>query len=68
MNAAGAKAARLRGALERHGTIPRIYDRQAIPGITGGAVDSKEGEPGPILLQGDHGSVEFRKLTLTPAD
>ena len=36
-------------------------------GITGGALDSREGDPGPILLQGDHGPVEFRKLTLTPA-
>ena len=45
----------------------RIIDRQPIPGITGGALDSAEGDPGPILLQGDHGPVEFRKLTLTPA-
>jgi hypothetical protein len=44
----------------------RIIDRQAIPGTTGGALDSNESEPGPILLQGDHGAVEFRKLTLTP--
>ena len=44
----------------------RIIDRQAIPGITGGALDSDEGSPGPIMLQGDHGQVEFRKLTLTP--
>lgn len=45
----------------------RIIDRQAIPGITGGALDSDEGAPGPILLQGDHGPIEFRKLVLTPA-
>jgi hypothetical protein len=45
----------------------RIIDRQAIPGITGGALDSDEAAPGPILVQGDHGAVEFRKLTLTPA-
>jgi hypothetical protein len=45
----------------------RIIDRQTIPGITGGALDSDEGAPGPILLQGDHGRVEFRKVTLTPA-
>jgi hypothetical protein len=45
----------------------RIIDRQAIPGPTGGALDSHEAEPGPLMLQGDHGSVEFRKLTLTPA-
>jgi hypothetical protein len=44
----------------------QIIDRQAIPGITGGALDSDEGEPGPIMLQGDHGTVEFRKLILTP--
>jgi hypothetical protein len=45
----------------------RVIDRQAIPGITGGALDSDEGEPGPILLQGDHGPIEFRRVTLTPA-
>jgi hypothetical protein len=45
----------------------RVIDRQTIPGITGGALDSHEGEPGPILLQGDHGPIEFRKVTLTPA-
>jgi hypothetical protein len=45
----------------------RVIDRQAIPGITGGALDSDEGAPGPIMLQGDHGAVEFRKVTLTPA-
>lgn len=45
----------------------RVIDRQTIPGITGGALDSDEGAPGPLLLQGDHGPVEFRKITLTPA-
>lgn len=40
---------------------------QIIPGITGGALDSKEGEPGPIMLQGDHGPVEYRNIILTPA-
>ncbi len=38
-----------------------------IPGITGGAIDSKEGEPGPIFFQGDHGPVEFRNIVITPA-
>ena len=46
--------------------IPVIVD-QLIPGITGGAIDSKEGEPGPIMIQGDHGAVEFRKIEITPA-
>ena len=46
----------------------RIIDRQVIPGITGGALDSDEGSPGPILLQGDHGPVDFRRVTLTPGE
>jgi hypothetical protein len=43
-----------------------VICNQEIPGITGGAIDSREGEPGPILLQGDHGPVEFRNILLTP--
>lgn len=44
-----------------------IIQNQEIPGITGGALDSNEGEPGPIYLQGDHTGVEFRKITIIPA-
>ena len=43
-----------------------IIDAQEIPGITGGALDSREELPGPIMLQGDHGPIRFRNLTLTP--
>lgn len=42
-----------------------IYE-QNIPGITGGALDSKEGEPGPFMIQGDHGPISFRKFVVTP--
>ena len=42
-----------------------VICNQEIPGITGGAIDSKEGEPGPIYLQGDHGPIEFRKIEIT---
>jgi hypothetical protein len=45
-----------------------IISNQEIPGITGGALDSKEGEPGPIYLQGDHGPVAYRNIVLTPAE
>jgi hypothetical protein len=38
-----------------------------IPGPTGGALDSDEEKPGPIMLQGDHGPVEYRNLTLATA-
>ena len=44
-----------------------VIDQQEIPGITGGALDSKEAEPGPIYLQGDHGAVSYRNIVLTPA-
>lgn len=40
---------------------------QEIPGITGGALNSREGEPGPIMLQGDHEPIEYRKVVITPA-
>ena len=43
-----------------------IITDQVIPGITGGALDSKEGEPGPIMLQGDHEPIEFRNIVITP--
>ena len=35
-----------------------------IPGITGGAIDSNEGAPGPILFQGDHGPIDFRNIVI----
>ncbi len=45
-----------------------IIDNQEIPGITGGAVDSYEGAPGPIYLQGsEKGHVAFRNILVTPA-
>lgn len=44
-----------------------IIQNQEIPGITGGALDSKEAEPGPIYFQGDHGAIEYRNIRITPA-
>jgi hypothetical protein len=42
-----------------------ILDKQEIRGTTGGALDSNEGEPGPIYLQGDHtGGLRFRNITV----
>jgi hypothetical protein len=44
----------------------KIIDEQQIPGITGGALDSHESEPGPIYLQGDHtGGLKFRNITIS---
>jgi hypothetical protein len=44
-----------------------IICNREIPGITGGALDSNEGEAGPFYLQGDHGPVEYRNIIVTPA-
>jgi hypothetical protein len=43
-----------------------IIDNEVIPGITGGALDSNEGTPGPIMIQGDHGKISYKNLVLTP--
>jgi hypothetical protein len=43
-----------------------VISNQEIPGPTGGALDSNEDAPGPILLQGDHGPIEFRNMVVTP--
>ena len=42
-----------------------VICNQEILGITGGALDSREAEPGPILIQGDHGPVDFRNILIT---
>lgn len=43
-----------------------VQDNTTIQAITGGALDANEDQPGPIMLQGDHGKVWFRKLVVTP--
>jgi hypothetical protein len=41
-------------------------DHKEIEGITGGALDANEGEPGPFYIQGDHtGGLEFRNITIS---
>ena len=48
----------------RDGTT--TIDRQEIEGITGGALDANEGEPGPFYIQGDHtGGLKFRNVTVS---
>ncbi|HZU29356.1 MAG TPA: DUF1080 domain-containing protein [Bryobacteraceae bacterium] len=47
----------------RDGTT--IIDHKEIEGITGGALDANEGEPGPFYIQGDHtGGLKFRNITV----
>jgi hypothetical protein len=43
-----------------------VHDNAVIDGITGGALDNDEAAPGPILIQGDHTKVWFRRVVVTP--
>ncbi len=43
-----------------------VIDHKEIEGITGGALDANEGEPGPFYIQGDHtGGLKFRNITVS---
>jgi hypothetical protein len=43
-----------------------IHDDFKVPFPTGAEIDRKVGQPGPIMLQGDHGDVTFRNMYLKP--
>jgi hypothetical protein len=45
-----------------------IIDDVEMNGVTGGALDNKEGTPGPLMLQGDHSSVDYQNILLRPLD
>ena len=45
-----------------------VLDHRVIPGITGGALDSSENAPGPIVLQGgEGGTLAFRNVSIRTA-
>ncbi len=44
-----------------------IIDNQLLEGMTGGALDNDDNEPGPIYLQGDHSAICYRNIQITPA-
>jgi len=44
----------------------KVQDNATIEAITGGALDADESQPGPLMIQGDHSKVAFRKITITP--
>ncbi len=56
--------------VDRHVTVvlngKKIIDNQPLLGCTGGALWADEFRPGPIYLQGDHTSVQYRNLVLRP--
>jgi len=54
--------------VDRHLTVihngKKTIDNQPVLGCTGGALWSDEFRPGPIYLQGDHTSVDYRNIVL----
>ncbi|HUG18605.1 MAG TPA: DUF1080 domain-containing protein [Planctomycetaceae bacterium] len=56
--------------VDRHVTVvlngEKVIDNQPVPGPTGGALLSDVTKPGPIFLQGDHTSIEYRNVWIEP--
>jgi hypothetical protein len=56
--------------VDRHVTVvlngKKTIDNQPLLGCTGGALWSDEFRPGPIYLQGDHTSVDYRNIVIRP--
>jgi len=50
--------------ISRNGKL--TIDHKEVEGITGGALDANEGDPGPFYIQGDHtGGLKFRNITVS---
>ncbi|MBI2926755.1 MAG: DUF1080 domain-containing protein [Verrucomicrobia bacterium] len=44
----------------------KIHDNVEVNKPTGGELDGNVDQPGPILLQGDHGAIAFRNIRIKP--
>jgi hypothetical protein len=58
--------------VDRHVTVilngKKIIDNEPALGPTGGAISADVLAPGPVFLQGDHGSVSYRNIVLRPIE
>ena len=56
--------------VDRHMTIilngVKVVDNEPIIGPTGGAIYTDPSASGPIMLQGDHTSIKYRNIFLSP--
>ena len=56
--------------VDQHVTVilngQKIIDNQPVLGCTGGALSSDETKPGPIYLQGDHTTIDYRNIVIRP--
>lgn len=41
-----------------------VVDNVTVDSPTGGQLDNDHGKPGPILIQGDHGPIHYRRIAL----
>lgn len=44
----------------------KVIDSFEVTRPTGGELDNKVGEPGPVMIQGDHGPIEVRVMQVRP--
>ena len=44
----------------------KIHDNLKVDRSTGGHLDENVDQPGPVMLQGDHGAIAFRKIRIKP--
>jgi hypothetical protein len=42
----------------------KVHENVTVDKATGGELDKNLDQPGPIMLQGDHGSISFRKIEI----
>jgi hypothetical protein len=64
LNEAGEVEEGVRLTVLQNGQV--IHNNVQLPGVTGGAIDDRVGEPGPLLLQ-DHGNlVAYRNIWAVP--
>jgi hypothetical protein len=63
-NAAGQVVRKARVTIRHNGEL--TIDDAEIDGVTGAAIDGREGTPGPIMLQGDHGAIQYRNVKVRP--
>lgn len=64
LDASGKVVRKARVTVRHNGVL--IIDNAEIDGVTGGALDGREGLPGPIMLQGDHGPIQYRNIRIRP--
>jgi len=64
LNAEGKIAQKARITVIHNGE--KIIDNAEIDGVTGSAVDNKEGTPAGLMLQGDHSAMDYRNIVHRP--